>query len=80
MYRIVFLRGFTLVLLVSLNTALIRDKRTALSVLVAMCISLVWWLNASASSKTRLTGRYASLWYALGAGAGTMVGLFLGGL
>lgn len=76
---LIFGRGCVLVCLVSLNTRLIADHRTGASVVVAMLISGVWWLNARASSRPRATGALAPLTYATGAGVGTMIGLWIGG-
>ena len=52
----VWARGFVIVCLVSLNTRLIADHRPSASVVVAMLISGVWWLNARASSRPRDDG------------------------
>ena len=72
-----FFRGFTIVALVSLNTRLISDGRWS-AVIVATVLSAVWWANARAASQ--IDGVPAMLVYASGAGCGTALGLWLGGL
>ena len=72
-----FFRGFTIVALVSLNTRLISDGRWS-AVIVATVLSAVWWANARTASQ--IDGVPAMLVYASGAGCGTAVGLWLGGL
>ena len=76
----VWARGFVIVCLVSLNTRLIADHRPSASVVVAMLISGVWWLNARASSRPLGEGFLCPLAYALGAGCGNWCGLWLGSL
>ena len=72
-----FFRGFTIVALVSLNTRLIADGRWS-AVIVATVLSAVWWANARSASQ--IDGVPAMLVYASGAGCGTALGLWLGGL
>jgi len=72
-----FFRGFTIVALVSLNTRLISDGRWS-AVIVATVLSAVWWANARSASQ--IDGVPAMLVYASGAGCGTALGLWLGGL
>jgi len=72
-----FFRGFTIVALVSLNTRLISDGRWS-AVIVATVLSAVWWANARTASQ--IDGVPAMLVYASGAGCGTALGLWLGGL
>ena len=72
-----FFRGFTIVALVSLNTRLIADGRWS-AVIVATVLSAVWWANARSASQ--IDGVPAMLVYASGAGCGTAVGLWRGGL
>jgi hypothetical protein len=73
----IWARGLVIVTLVSLNTRLLADGRWS-AVVVASVLSAVWWLNARTAS--RLDGRGAMISYALGAGCGTALGLWLGGL
>lgn len=69
-----FARGFSLVLLVAMNTVQIADRRWAGMAVVGGLISLVWWSN---SSKAREDYRGAGLLYAAGAAAGTVCGAAL---
>ena len=73
----IWLRGVVIVTLVSLNTRLLADGRW-LAVVVATALSAVWWANARSASKVE--GWRAMLAYAVGAGCGTALGLWLGGL
>lgn len=73
----IWARGLVIVALVSLNTRLLADGRWS-AVVVASALSAVWWLNARTAS--RLDGWEAMIAYALGAGCGTALGLWLGGL
>ena len=66
-----FLRGFSLVLLVSANTVQIADRHWVGMGIVGFLISLVWWANSSAQ---RETYRGAGAVYATGAAVGTLVG------
>jgi hypothetical protein len=71
----VFLRGFVLVTLVSLNTRQIAHGSYPGAFMVGGMISLVWWQNSSAK---REDVRGASLAYAFGAAVGTVLGMWLG--
>ena len=71
------LRGALIVFLGSLNTRLLADGR-GLAVPVAAALSAVWWWNARTASK--IEGWGAALAYAAGAGCGTALGLWVGGM
>ena len=73
----IFCRGVVIVSLVSLNTRLLADGRWE-AVPVATLLSAVWWLNARTAAQ--VDGIHAMLIYASGAGCGTALGLWLGGL
>ena len=73
----VFLRGALIVFLVSLNTRLLADGR-GLAVPVAAALSAVWWWNARTASQ--IEGWHAAGAYAAGAGTGTALGLWVGGM
>ena len=73
----IFLRGLVIVSLISLNTRLLSDGRWA-AVPVATLLSAVWWINARTAAQ--VDGIPAMLVYASGAGCGTALGLWLGGL
>lgn len=74
-YARVFLRGFLLVALVSLNTRQIASGNYPGAFLVGGTISAVWWAN---SSKNREDVPCAWLAYAFGAACGTLLGTWLG--
>lgn len=71
----VFLRGLVLVALVSANTRQIAAGRYVSAFIVGGLISLVWWAN---SAKDRPDFPGAGAVYALGAGCGTVLGMYLG--
>ena len=76
-YVCIFLRGFLIVFLISLNTILLSQGRWS-AVVVGFCIALVWWVNARTASKKE--GIAAMLTYAAGSSLGTCMGLWLSGL
>ena len=73
----IYLRGALIVFLVSFNTRLLADGRW-IAVPVAAALSAVWWWNARTASK--IEGWGAALAYAAGAGCGTALGLWVGGM
>ena len=74
-YLRVFVRGFALVTLVSLNTRQIANGHYPGAFLVGGMISAVWWSNSSAK---REDAQYVWAAYALGAACGTVLGMYLG--
>lgn len=74
-YVRIFMRGFTLVTLVALNTRQVSQGHYGGAFLVGGAISAVWWMN---SSSKREDVRGAAVAYALGAAVGTVFGMWLG--
>jgi uncharacterized protein YebE (UPF0316 family) len=72
-----FLRAFAMVTLVSCNTVQISQGRYAGAVLCGCLISLVWYLNVGKASNDQRW--QAVLAYALGAGCGTVCGMWIAG-
>jgi hypothetical protein len=72
----IFLRGFVIVALVSLNVRMIGASNYPGMFLTGAAISFVWWKNSGLASVTR--DQKSALLYALGAGCGTVFGAFLG--
>ena len=70
-----FIRGWSMVSMVSLNTVQIAHGRTWRAVIVGFGISFLWWTN---SSKHRSDARCAGLVYASGAALGTLTGIWIG--
>ena len=69
-------RGFLIVALVSWNTRHIAALAYGPSFLTGCAISLVWWGNSHTAAHAKVPGaRWA---YALGAGIGTLFGMWLG--
>ena len=70
-------RGVMVVALISYNTRLIADGRSA-AIGIAFLIAVVWWLNAKSASQA--TGVWGMMAYAGGSSCGTAIGLWAGGL
>ena len=73
-----FLRGFGIVSLTAANVREISQGHYGAAFVVGTAISLVWWFNSKSASRS--DSWRDSLVYALGAGAGTVTGMFLSGL
>lgn len=71
----VFGRGWMLVTLTACNIRQIASGHYARSFAVGAAISAVWWLNARTAGHDG--GRWMWLAYALGAGCGTVTGMWL---
>ena len=76
-YARVFVRGFVLVALVAANTRQIASGRYVGAFMVGCAISAVWWFNSRCAARSDAPG--AGVAYALGAGCGTVAGMFLAG-
>ncbi len=76
-YLRVFLRGFILVALVSMNTRQVAGGHYVGAFVVGGLISAVWWANSSAKRES-FAGSGAL--YALGAAVGTVTGMALAGV
>jgi ABC-type antimicrobial peptide transport system permease subunit len=74
----VFWRAFLMVMFVSSNVAHIAQGRYDRAFVTGFLISLLWWMNARSASRT--THPYAAFTYALGAGIGTVTGIYVGNL
>lgn len=61
-----------------MNTRQIARAEYVGAFVVGCAISSVWWWNARTASK--IEEPFAWVAYALGAGVGTVIGMFLGGL
>ena len=70
-----FLRGWLMVSLVSLNGIQLVRERYVSAAIVGFCISFLWWTN---SSKHRPDSKWAGTVYALGAAVGTLTGMWIG--
>ena len=72
----IFCRGFLIVALVALNVRNVAALEYRSAFLTGCAISLVWWGNARVSAHSDVpAGRWI---YALGAGCGTLFGMWLG--
>jgi hypothetical protein len=74
----IFLRGFVLVTLVAWNVKHVASGQYLAAFCTATTLSFVWWLNAGLAGKAKDHPGLA-LAYGLGAGAGTILGMWLGG-
>lgn len=74
-YLSLFGRAFVQVALVAANVSQIATGHYAGAFVVGSLISFVWFLNARSAGRSELPG--AAVVYALGAGCGTAMGMFL---
>lgn len=72
----IFLRGFVIVTCVAWNTRHVAALEYGAAFLTGTILSLVWWGNSKTAASSEVRGaRFA---YALGAGVGTLFGMWLG--
>jgi hypothetical protein len=76
-YALIFWRGWLIVTLTAMNVRQIAGGHYLHAFIVGFGISLVWWFNSRNAAKSELVG--AGLVYAIGAGLGTLTGMYLGG-
>ena len=77
-YLLIFLRGWIIVTLTACNVRQIADGHFAGAFVIGGAISWVWWGNSHNAAHIALPlARHA---YAAGAAAGTVTGMFIGGL
>lgn len=69
-----FFRAYLIVSLTGANVALIADRAWGPMFLTGCAISFVWWGNTKLSVAS---GRTAHLAYSLGAGCGTVTGVWV---
>lgn len=70
-----FLRGFAIVAVTAANVAQIAGRHYGGAFLCGCLISWLWWLNAQGAARGELAGLREA--YALGAGCGTVAGIYL---
>jgi len=71
-----FFRAFLQVSFVALNVSLISQERYVLAFLTGTAISAVWWMNVRTSAAS--LAWTDAIPYCLGAGCGTVFGMFIG--
>lgn len=71
-------RAFTIVTCTSLNVFQISNRHYTAAFFTGSLLSYIWWSNAHAASLSDSRANQCA--YALGAGCGTLVGMFLGRL
>lgn len=71
-----FWRGFVIVAGVSWNVANIAERDYITAFFSGLLVSLVWWYNTRTANK--LDAWWGGPVYSLGAGAGTIFGMWLG--
>jgi hypothetical protein len=76
-YARLLLRGFVIVSLTSMNVRQIANGHFGPAFVVGCSISGVWWFNRRSAAHSDAPGAWAA--YALGAGLGTMFGMWAGG-
>ncbi len=73
---VIFARGWLIVTCVAWNTRHVAALEYHAAFLTGTVLSLVWWGNSRTAAQSDVKGaRYA---YALGAGLGTLTGMWLG--
>lgn len=75
---IIFGRAFGIVTCTALNVSQIAHAHFVSAFFTGSMLSFFWWMNTKTAAKSDLRG--AQLCYALGAGCGTVAGMFLGRL
>lgn len=76
-YARLFLRGCAHVTLVSANVVQVASGQYFRAFVIGTAISVVWYSNTRNVAHLDLHGRGAGLCYGLGAGAGTVLGMYL---
>ncbi|MCR4374165.1 MAG: hypothetical protein NUW22_04890 [Acidobacteria bacterium] len=76
-YSRLFGRAFLLVALVAWNVRNVAQGEFGLAFLTGTLVSWVWWANSRSAAHS--DARYARHVYALGAGLGTVFGVWIGG-
>ena len=71
----VFGRAYLIVSLTGANVAFIASRQWAAMWLTGVAISFVWWTNSRVANRT--DGPLAQWAYAIGAGCGTVTGVWL---
>lgn len=75
---VTFARGVLLVGLVALNTRWIAGSRMPEAFVTASALSWVWWQNSRTAARSDVRG--ARVVYAIGAGVGTALSIWIGAL
>ena len=76
-YLRLLLKGFTIVALTAANVRQIAAGHYGPAFVVGCAISSCWWFNSRSATRSNAPGAWAA--YALGAGLGTVCGMWLGG-
>lgn len=66
-------RGFSIVVLVSMNTYQIAHEHYLGAFIIGTAISMLWWMNARTSARSEIA--YGPVLYGFGAGIGTVTGI-----
>jgi hypothetical protein len=77
-YLRLFLRGFLIVMLTATQVRLIAAGAYGPAFLAGCSISAVWWFNSRSAAHSDSPAAWMA--YSLGAGVGTMFGMWFGGL
>ena len=80
LYLWLALRAYVMVALVACNTIQVAHGRWLGAFCVGALISILWYWNAGTAGKSDLPRLPASLCYGLGAGLGTLTGMWLAGV
>lgn len=77
-YASIFGRAFAQVVLVAINITQVARGHYGGAFAAGCAISFVWWINARSAGRSDAPG--AAAVYALGAGVGTVTGMYLSAL
>lgn len=73
---VTFLRGWLIVTLVAWNVRHVAALEYHAAFLTGTAVSCVWWWNSRTAAHSSVAGAWLA--YALGAGVGTLTGMWLG--
>lgn len=76
-YLRLFARGFVIVCLTATNVKQIATGHVLAAFVVGFGISAVWWFNSRSAANSDAPAAWVA--YALGAGLGTIAGMWIGG-
>ena len=75
---LVWWKAFSIVSITALNVVQITGHHYPAAFCTGSLLSFIWWINTKTAAHSELPG--AHLAYTLGAGCGTVFGMFLGSL
>lgn len=74
----VWWKAFSIVTMTALNVTQVTAHNYGVAFITGSILSFIWWINTRTAAHSDATG--AHLAYTLGAGCGTVCGMYLGSL